>query len=196
MQNSFNRLIDSYIDEKVGVTEDFIGEVLASHLKSNLKALHTQNQLFSAGIGNGPDQTLNQDFRRDKIHWLDKNHLDPYENEFFEIMDQFVSHLNQTCYTSISGYEFHYTLYEPGSFYKKHIDQFRNNPSRQYSMIIYLNEDWQESDGGALCIYPSGESKTIFPNNGKAVLFKSNELEHEVLITNRLRMSITGWLKN
>lgn len=196
MQNSFNRLIDSYIDEKVGVTEDFLSEDLAAHLKNNLTTLHDQQQLFSAGIGNGQSRTLNPDFRRDKIHWLDKHHQDPYEDKFFEIMDQFISHMNRTCYTSISGYEFHYTLYEPGSFYKKHIDQFRNNPSRQYSMIIYLNEGWQKSDGGALCIYPSGEAKSIYPHNKKAVLFKSNELEHEVLITNRPRMSITGWLKN
>lgn len=180
----------------MGTTEDFLSEALASHLKSNLKTLHEQQQLFAAGIGNNQHQKLNQDFRRDKIHWLDKAHHDPHEDAFFETMDLFVRHLNQTCYTSISSYEFHYTLYEPGSFYKKHIDQFKNNPSRQYSLIIYLNEDWQERDGGALQVHQRGKTKTIFPGNRKAVLFKSNELEHEVLITQRPRMSITGWLKN
>ena len=30
---------------------------------------------------------------------------------------------------------------------------------------------------------------------GKSVFFKSNELEHEVLVTYLPRMSITGWLK-
>ncbi len=33
------------------------------------------------------------------------------------------------------------------------------------------------------------------PTQGKAVFFKSNELEHEVLLTNQTRISITGWLK-
>jgi SM-20-related protein len=31
--------------------------------------------------------------------------------------------------------------------------------------------------------------------NGKGVFFKSGELEHEVLLANKMRMSITGWLK-
>ena len=129
------------------------------------------------------------------IYWLDRDHNDPYENEFFDRMDNFVSHLNESCYTGITGYEFHYTLYEEGAFYKKHLDQFRNNDSRQYSMIIYLNTGWQLADGGELCIQHSDHQQNISPENGKAVFFKSSELEHEVLITNKPRMSITGWLK-
>ena len=82
-------------------------------------------------------------------------------------MDKFVSHLNSTCYTGISSYEFHYTLYEAGSFYKKHIDQFRNNDSRQFSMIIYLNKNWEEDDGGELCIHHKGHLKTFLPKTGK-----------------------------
>lgn len=130
------------------------------------------------------------------IYWLDRAHNDAVENDFFDLMDEFVLHLNKTCYTGITGYEFHYALYEKGSFYKKHLDQFRNNESRQYSMIMYLNENWEQGDGGELCIYPSGKLlQNISPENGKSVFFKSSELEHEVLITNKPRLSITGWLK-
>ena len=103
--------------------------------------------------------------------------------------------MNNTCYTGITGYEFHYTLYPEGSFYKKHLDQFRNNNSRKYSMIMYLNADWEAADGGELCITQHDHLQMISPQNGKAVFFKSNEMEHEVLITNKPRMSITGWLK-
>ena len=110
-------------------------------------------------------------------------------------MDSFVNFLNRSCYTGITGYEFHYTLYEPGSFYKKHIDQFRNNDSRQYSMIMYLNTEWKKEDGGELRIHHTDSTQNISPVNGKMVFFKSNELAHEVLVTNKLRMSITGWLK-
>ena len=110
-------------------------------------------------------------------------------------MDSFVLYLNATCYTGITGYEFHYTLYETGSFYKKHLDQFRNNDSRKYSMIMYLNTDWVIADGGELCIHHTGHLQHVNPTNGKTVFFQSNELEHEVLVTNKARMSITGWLK-
>ena len=110
-------------------------------------------------------------------------------------MDEFVSYLNETCYTGITGYEFHYTLYEKGSFYLKHLDQFRNNDSRKYSMILYLNAEWKDGDGGELCIHHANHLQLISPNNGKSVFFKSNELLHEVLKNNQPRMSITGWLK-
>ncbi|MNL15131.1 2OG-Fe(II) oxygenase superfamily protein [compost metagenome] len=110
-------------------------------------------------------------------------------------MDIFVSYLNRTCYTGITGYEFHYTLYEKGSFYKKHVDQFRNNEVRQYSMIMYLNAGWKEKDGGQLCIHHPDHLQNIAPMAGKSVFFKSSDLPHEVLRTNKPRMSITGWLK-
>ena len=195
LQNIFNTLINSFIADKVGIAENFLSESLSSHLKENLNNLYSKNQLRSAGTGNDALVVHNKSFRSDMICWLDRKHNNQYENDFFDLMDSFVSHLNSTCYTGITGYEFHYTLYEPGSFYKKHVDQFRNNDSRQYSMIMYLNEDWQSDDGGELCIHHSDHQQNISPDNSKAVFFKSSELEHEVLLTNKPRMSITGWLK-
>ncbi len=62
-------------------------------------------------------------------------------------------------------------------------------------MIIYLNENWQEKDGGELKIYQANTEQVVLPTSGKTVFFKSNELAHEVLITHKKRMSITGWLK-
>jgi SM-20-related protein len=59
-------------------------------------------------------------------------------------------------------------------------------------MIMYLNID---VDGGELRIYQGNKWQDITPNAGKSVFFKSNQLEHEVLITHLPRMSITGWLK-
>ena len=195
MQKIFNTLIDSFIDNKVGLAENFLSESLALHLKENLTKLYTEKKLRSAGTGNDSLVVHNKLFRSDVIYWLDRKHNNQYENDFFDLMDSFVRHLNDTCYTGITGYEFHYTLYEKGSFYKKHLDQFRNNDSRQYSMIMYLNTDWKETDGGELCIQHSDYRQNISPENGKAVFFKSSELEHEVLVTNKPRMSITGWLK-
>ncbi|WP_218972254.1 2OG-Fe(II) oxygenase [Labilibaculum filiforme] len=133
--------------------------------------------------------------RSDKIYWLDRKHRDKHEDSFFDLMDRFVVYLNQTCYTGITGYEFHYALYEKGTFYKKHLDQFVNNKGRAFTMIMYLNIDWKQGDGGELCIYHLDHNQNIAPINGKCVFFKSSELEHEVLLSNQPRLSITGWLK-
>ena len=195
MQTAFEVLIDSYIENKVGMAEHFLTDQLATDLTSNLIALFAGQNFHAAGIGNDLVQSYDNLIRKDQIYWLDRSHNDVHENSFFNMMDQFVLLLNQTCYTGITGYEFHYTRYETGSFYKKHLDQFKNNKSRAFSMIMYLNADWQPADGGELCIHHEDHLQTVTPLSGKCVFFKSDELMHEVLCTNAVRMSITGWLK-
>ncbi|KAA5534958.1 2OG-Fe(II) oxygenase [Taibaiella lutea] len=197
MEEIFNALIDQYIDEKVGIAEQFLSLSLLDNLRTNLTKLYSGNQLHAARIGSNQHALLNKDTRSDIIYWLDRSHNDPFENAFFDVMDAFVLHLNTTCYAGISDYEFHYTMYETNTFYKKHVDQFQHNNSRQFSIIIYLNEGWKSEDGGQLCIYHANETvEMIAPLNGKMVFFKSNELPHEVLLNHRPRMSITGWLKS
>ncbi len=196
MQTTFDTLINSFVENRVGIAENFLSPQLAGDLKNNLIRLSGNRQMHAAGTGNSELVSHDKSVRSDIIYWLDKKHNDVHENAFFALMDEFILHLNNTCYTGINGYEFHYALYETGSFYKKHIDQFRNNPSRQFSMIIYLNLDWTSGDGGQLTIHHAGQaSQKIDPTGGKTVFFKSSELEHEVLVANKPRMSITGWLK-
>ena len=196
MEKIFDVLIDSYIKNKIGIATDFLSEALSRHLKQNLTALYSDKQLKSAGTGVFSQVEHNHLNRGDKIHWLDRNHENIHELVFFDLMDAFIIYLNASCYTGITGYEFHYTLYEDGSFYKKHLDQFRTNDSRKFSMIMYLNEDWVVADGGELCIHFEDRTQLIAPTLGKTVFFNSNELVHEVLLTNKARMSITGWLKS
>ena len=192
MDSIFDELIDSYLATNVGTVNNFLSTALSAHLVDNINALYNGNLLLSAGTGN--NKLVNHDklVRSDKIYWLDRLHNNIYENAFFDLMDSFVNHLNKSCYAGVTGYEFHYTLYEKGSFYKRHLDNFKQNGTRAYSMIMYLNA---EVSGGALRIYQDNSSRDISPNAGKSVFFKSNQLEHEVLITHLPRMSITGWLK-
>jgi SM-20-related protein len=62
-------------------------------------------------------------------------------------------------------------------------------------MILYLNKNWQENDGGELEIELNEQTYKISPTMGKCVFFKSNEIPHAVLTTQKNRLSITGWLK-
>ena len=195
MEDSFEALIASYIATKVGVVENFIELSLSKHLISNLLMLHQNKLLVPAGIGNVQKLQQNQLVRNDVIYWLDRKNNNIYENEFLTQIEAFISYLNESCYAGITGYEFHYSLYEKGAFYRKHLDQFQDNSSRQFSLISYLNCDWEIAAGGELCIYQENNIQKISPTNGKTIFFKSNELVHEVLTTQKQRLSITGWLK-
>ena len=133
MQNNFDSLVNSFLLSNVGLTTDFLSTELSTHLKENLLNLFSENQLKPAGIGNNLKLTKDNLVRSDVIYWLDRNHNDEFENAFFDIMDEFVSYLNHSCYTGIVGYEFHYALYGKGTFYKRHLDQFNDNNSRAWN---------------------------------------------------------------
>lgn len=161
MEDSFEALIASYIATKVGVVENFIELSLSKHLISNLLMLHQNNLLVPAGIGNVQKLQQNQLVRNDVIYWLDRKNNNIYENEFLTQIEAFISYLNESCYAGITGYEFHYSLYEKGAFYRKHLDQFQDNSSRQFSLISYLNCEWEIADGGELCIYQENNIQKI-----------------------------------
>jgi SM-20-related protein len=195
MNEKYDAFINSFIDKKIGLCNFFLTPELAKHLQRNLEQLDQENKMFSAGIGNNLIKDHHQKQRGDKIYWLDKKNKDIHELAFLEEVENFIEYLNKTCYTGINAYEFHYALYETGSYYHRHKDQFKNNQDRKYTLINYLNDDWQEADGGALLVYQDDQTETILPTIQKAIFFQSSELEHEVAIAHRPRMSISGWLK-
>jgi SM-20-related protein len=195
MINKFDLLIDSYMDSNIGIDAGFLTEKLSSGLQDNILQLQQDNMMVAAGIGNNEVKDANQKMRGDKIYWMDKSHDNIYEQEFLHHIENFIERLNSTCYTGINGYEFHYAVYEEGSFYKRHKDQFKNDSNRKYSLISYLNNKWLQEDGGQLVVYQNEIAQTIQPHSQTSVFFKSDEMEHEVTMANRSRMSITGWLK-
>jgi SM-20-related protein len=195
MTNQFDQLIDSYLDNNIGIDTGFLNKALSDGLHQNILQLQRDELMTAAGIGNEEVKDHQQKLRGDKVYWMDKSHTNIFEQEFLSLMEDFIDHLNRTCYTGINAYEFHYAVYEEGSFYKRHKDQFQNNSQRKYSLINYLNEDWREEDGGQLWIYNEEAIQKIMPQSQTAVFFKSDEMEHEVTKANRSRTSVSGWLK-
>ena len=195
MNNPFDVLIDSYLENKIGIDDSFLTEALSNGLQQNIRQLQKDEQLMKAGIGNNEVKDSKQQIRNDTIYWMDKSHDNIFEQEFLTHVEDFIEYLNRTCYTGINSYEFHYAVYEEGSFYKRHKDQFKNDSDRKFSLINYLNNDWLEADGGQLLVYQNESVQQILPQSQKAVFFKSDEMEHEVVQSNRRRMSVSGWLK-
>ena len=195
MNEQFDLLIDSYLSNNIGIAPGFLTEKLSAGLQQNIIQLQKDELMTPAGIGNEQVKDTTQQMRSDKIYWLDKKHGNLFENEFLQLAENFIERLNNTCYAGINAYEFHYAVYEKGSFYKRHKDQFKNNNHRKFSLITYLNENWLATDGGQLQVYQNDTMQEIQPHSQTAVLFKSDETEHEVIKANRSRMSITGWLK-
>jgi len=197
-QDQFELLIQGFIDNQCGISDDLFNPSTIVGLRNKL-IKHTEfKELKSAGIGNQASYQNIQKIRGDDIKWIETDSIDPFETLFINKITALISYLNKTCYTALTNFESHYANYEKHRFYKRHLDQFKSDQSRKYSMILYLNEDWTEADGGHLSIYPENLSqKDISPLGGRIVFFRSAELEHEVQpSTTRNRMSIAGWFKN
>src|SRR5687767_2716627 len=133
MDKRFDVLIDSYLNDKIGIDPLFLNTNLAVGLHQTILQLQKDELMTAAGIGNEKLKDAQQKMRSDKIYWMDKKHANIYEQEFLQLVEDFIDHLNSTCYTGINGYEFHYAVYEEGSFYKRHKDQFKNDSNRKYS---------------------------------------------------------------
>ncbi len=61
------------------------------------------------------------------------------------------------------------------------------------TLVYYFNDDWQEGNGGELKIYHKDEV-IIQPLANRCVLFRTEGMEHEVLLSKSDRYSLTGWL--
>ena len=83
MEDGFEDLIASYIENKVGISEHFLSKELADNLKQNLLDLNERSLLSEAGIGNSEKLSYDGAVRSDSIYWLDKKHNNVFENEFF-----------------------------------------------------------------------------------------------------------------
>lgn len=194
----FEELIQGLIDDKYGCCNDFILPSTVKGLRANIQRLSESGKMKSSGIGNKIDFQKDKSIRGDKINWIEEQSTNQFESIYLKKIEKFINHLNKTCFTSIKSVESHYSTYEKRSFYKRHLDQFKNEKGRKYSLVLYLNQDWKEEDGGMLSLYlKDGEQIDISPIGGRMVFFQSDEMEHEVHASfTRERRSIAGWLKN
>jgi SM-20-related protein len=195
MTESFEFVIEGLVARGYAVLDDFLRPEEVRSLSVLLLQKFEQGQFRQAGIGKGTLHTKNLQVRGDHIHWLSENSPDVAERQYLERIGQFMRYLNTTCYTGLRSFEFHYALYPVGAFYRRHLDRFSDDDSRQYSVVCYLNQNWKPAMGGELVIYLEGETVSVLPQAGRLVVFRSGELEHEVRLARQPRLSITGWLK-
>lgn len=185
--------IDVLADRDFLSIDNFLPDEVLHQVKTMLKDQLKVDHFKDAGIGSVYNNIKAPSIRSDRTYWIDKVR-DQNISGFFETVEEFIQKLNRYCFLSLSGFEFHLAHYPKGTFYKRHLDGFADRTNRLISVIIYLNENWEKGDGGELVIYKDDEAIQIQPIDNRCVIFKSQELEHEVLTSYKDRYSVTGWL--
>lgn len=196
----YEKVIDDLMAQQYSIVEDFFTSAEVQTLRASLLVKYEEERFKKSAIGNSANEKVIGAIRGDFILWLDADIADVAESSFFDRLNDFKDYLNRTCFMGINEMEFHYAVYPPGTFYKRHLDTFQNDSRRKLSMVCYLNdEDWKPEYGGELTIYTNDNGAEqrvdIYPVRGRMVVFESQVLEHEVKPVQKERLSITGWLK-
>ncbi|MEN8303467.1 MAG: 2OG-Fe(II) oxygenase [Campylobacterota bacterium] len=188
----YSKITDSLVENGYVIIENSLQQRLASTLLNSAK---DEKNFKRAGISGAGDLHLDSNRRRDKIHWLDGS--DGIQKEFLEFADGLREYLNRSLYLGLSYYESHFAIYDKGDFYETHLDAFKNSKNRVVTTVYYLNDEWNENDGGELIVYNENSEKIakVVPNANTLVVFMSEKFPHEVLSANRKRFSIAGWFR-
>ena len=194
LTSQLNKLADQIAENGFAVIDDFLSNEEIDSILSLQGFKNGLLQFKKAGIGKNQDKQINEAIRGDYIQWIDPNNAEPPLLTYLDRLKQVIAFVNQSLFLSLKDCEVHQTIYPIGSFYKRHLDQFKKDDHRKLSVICYLNKDWKEADGGQLRMFIGHESKDILPVAGRLVCFRSDLLEHEVLPATRERLSLTGWL--
>jgi len=155
-----------------------------------------QANFEAAHVGRGVDKKQINSIRGDVIRWLDEDN--ETDQAYLAWMEKLRSTLNEALYLGLFDYESHYAIYGAGTGYAKHLDVLTGKKNRVLTTVLYLNEDWQSSDGGELVLFePEGIEvlATVAPKFGTMIIFLSESFPHEVLISHSTRRSITGWFR-
>lgn len=196
MKRKIENILNDLEQQGWSVQEDFFSTALTQSLKETLISLGQKGMLKQAGIGRKDNFHIEQSIRSDEISWFDENNLTESQKIFLDSTKKLQDEINQRFYLGLFEFEVHFALYLPNAFYKRHLDQHKDQDTRVVTLICYLNDSWKKEDGGELQLYlKNGDAISVLPQAGTVVCFMSAEFEHEVLPAKRERASLTGWFR-
>ncbi|HBZ96078.1 2OG-Fe(II) oxygenase [Pseudomonas sp. UBA7530] len=194
-QDIFSNLIDDLDSQGWSQRALFAPEILTRELASECRKRERSGELSAASVGRGSAQQVQEGIRGDRIQWLEPGESEACDR-YMQLMDELRQTLNQELFLGLEDFECHFACYEPGAFYLRHLDRFRDDDRRTVSAVLYLNDNWQAEQGGALRLYLNdGREHDVLPQAGTLALFLSGEMPHEVLPATRERLSLTGWFR-
>lgn len=191
------RIVEGLSTVGYAVEPAYFSPVLIRALQREVKLRDRRNEFQDASIGRNELQQQNDWVRRDRTCWLDASSL--AQCRLLEEFESLRLLINRELFLGLFDFESHFAVYDPGAFYKRHLDAFNGDNPRLVSVVVYLNSAWLQEDGGCLRIWPERDARRavldVVPRAGTLVCFLSERIPHEVLAANRERFSIAGWFR-
>ena len=206
LHTQLTTIIDDLTENGYAICEDFLPAQIIQALADKAEKRYIDGEMLVAKTGKNAN-VQHSAIRNDSIYWLDEGSLNSSTQSYFAKIEALKVALNQSLFMNLHDIETHLAVYPIGGVYLKHLDQFKQTgntptPERQLSSVLYLNDNWQEDEGGELRLHLNDAASNnasqyidILPIAGRLVLFLSADFWHEVLPATRNRISLTGWFR-
>lgn len=191
----FERIARDIEDKGYSINPAALPVALTGELFEHLAYMNTE-KFGQAGIGRDLGHMQNSFVRKDEICWITGE--SQAGRSWLSWATDLQLFLNRRLFLGLFSFESHFAHYAPGDYYKRHFDAFKGDANRVLSLVVYLNPNWANDDGGELVLYHDihdQEGVSITPVSGTVVVFLSEDFPHEVLTSNRDRYSIAGWYR-
>ena len=188
----YGKITDALVSDGYIIIKDALDSKISKNLLTYAQSL---TELKQAGISNTSNMHVDSLRRRDKTKWLEEDNA--VQSEFLAFTSGLKNYLNGALYLGLNDYESHFAIYEEGDFYETHLDAFKNSKNRVVTTVYYLNDEWNEKDGGVLVVYNEENEflAKVTPHANTMVVFLSEKFPHEVLPAKKTRYSIAGWFR-
>ena len=181
-----DKQLDTFVDDGWMIIDDVFENKALLALQSESGFIDYRDAELTAGI-------RVSNIRGDRIRWITENFFAGYY--YLQSINALAALFNQSLFAGIRHSEAHYACYPVGFGYQWHSDNPAGRDERVISAVFYLNDDWRDSDGGALEVVDKhGVHHNVMPVANRLVIFDS-DLQHQVQIAHRQRYSIATWMR-
>ena len=194
--DAIGSLVAGVAERGYAVVPAFLPSGAIVALRRRAEAAFAAQRMRPAAVGRAGARVHDVALRGDAIVWLDDIEADPAEDALRAALEDLRRRANEAMFLGLLDFEGHYARYPEGARYARHRDRFRDQDTRVLSFVLYLNEDWSPTMGGALRLHVDDACEhDVVPDAGTAVAFMAERFEHEVLPATRPRWSFTGWFR-
>ncbi|MCM8542029.1 MAG: 2OG-Fe(II) oxygenase [Lentisphaeraceae bacterium] len=194
---SFEKITQELSEKRFSSVDNFLPQTLYKSLCREVRRQHMEGLTRPAKVGRLASARQNKKIRGDKIRWVSKDLTPASVHKVFDIVEDLRMYLKQNLFLPLHDSEYHFAVYPPGGYYKRHLDCHKNANNRVITFILYLNrKNWSAKNGGQLKVWHSkAETEEILPVGNRLVVFSSPDFYHSVLPCQVNRCSLTGWFR-
>lgn len=188
--------LETLADGKVAIVDNVLGGSVVDHVLEEAHSLLMRRRFHQAGMGQTTQHHQDINYRGDQICWVDQQNMGRGIRTVCATFEHIRRFLNEHAFLGLKDFELQLAWYPGnGERYGKHRDAFVGSKRRVITAIYYLNTTWSPKAGGELWAETTTGTQHIAPLADRLVVFRSDEVEHEVRPSYAPRWALTGWFR-